>query len=46
MSFRLPSEGTPSLGVALEPWLVKEALTRLGDRRLTQDEQRIVLDAY
>jgi hypothetical protein len=31
--------------VLLEPWLVKAALDRLGDRRLTLDEQRTVFDA-
>lgn len=38
-------EGSSSLRVALKPWLVQAALMRLGDRRLTPDEQRIVLDA-
>jgi hypothetical protein len=31
--------------MALEPWIVEAALARLGDRRLTPEEQRIVVDA-
>jgi hypothetical protein len=31
--------------MALEPWIVKKALARLGDRRLTEDEQRTVIAA-
>ena len=29
--------------MALEPWLVEEALSRLGDRRLSRDEQAKVV---
>jgi hypothetical protein len=28
--------------MALEPWIVEAALARLGERRLTRDEQRVV----
>jgi hypothetical protein len=35
----------PSCRVVLEPWIIEAALARLGDRRLTPAEQRIVLDA-
>ncbi|TNE94822.1 MAG: hypothetical protein EP337_00015 [Rhodobacteraceae bacterium] len=31
--------------VALEPWIVEAALARLGARRLTREQQRIVLEA-
>jgi len=31
--------------MALEPWLVEVALTRFGERRLTREEQQIVLRA-
>ena len=31
--------------MVLEPWLVEAALARLGDRRLTLDEQQVVADA-
>jgi hypothetical protein len=31
--------------MALEPWIIEAALDRLGDRRLSLEEQRIVLDA-
>ena len=29
----------------LQPWIVEAALARLGDRRLTADEQRVVIEA-
>src|SRR4051812_34919879 len=35
----------PSARILLEPWLVQEALTRLGDRRLSPDEQAKVVRA-
>jgi hypothetical protein len=35
----------PSERVALEPWLVRAALARLGDRRLTRAEQEEVVQA-
>lgn len=35
----------PSARLALETWVVEEALARLGDRQLTVDEQRKVLEA-
>jgi hypothetical protein len=35
----------PTARMALEPWIVEVALARLGDRRLTNAEQRIILDA-
>ena len=31
--------------MVLEPWLVEAALARLGERRLTLEEQRSVVDA-
>lgn len=31
--------------MALEPWIVEAALARLGARRLTRDEQKVVLQA-
>ena len=33
-----------STRTVLEPWLISAALERLGDRRLTPDEQRKVVD--
>ena len=33
----------PSARMVLEPWLVEEALSRLGDRRLSRDEQEKVV---
>jgi hypothetical protein len=33
----------PSARMALEPWLVQTALSRLGDRRLSLDEQAKVV---
>src|SRR5215210_7395671 len=33
----------PSAPMVLEPWLVEEALSRLGDRRLSRDEQAKVV---
>lgn len=35
----------PSVRIKLEPWLVEAALARLGGRRLTVDEQRVVVEA-
>ncbi len=35
----------PSARMMLEPWLVQKALDRLGDRRLTRDEQATVVKA-
>lgn len=35
----------PTARIALEPWLVEEALARLGDRRLSRDEQLKVFKA-
>ena len=35
----------PSARVALEPWVIEAALARLGERKLTIEEQRVVLDA-
>lgn len=35
----------PSARMMLEPWVVKAALKRLGDRRFTREEQQIVLAA-
>ena len=35
----------PTARMALEPWLVQEALARLGDRRLSREEQAIVVAA-
>ncbi len=35
----------PSARMMLEPWLVQKALDRLGDRRLTRDEQEAVVKA-
>jgi len=35
----------PSAKILLEPWLVQEALSRLGDRRLSPDEQAKVVRA-
>src|SRR4051812_9912190 len=35
----------PSARIMLEPWLVQEALTRLGDRRLSADEQATIVRA-
>jgi hypothetical protein len=35
----------PSARMLLEPWLVEEALSRLGDRRLSADEQATVVRA-
>ncbi len=31
--------------MALEPWIVEAALARLGDRRLTVDEQQSIVNA-
>ena len=31
--------------MVLEPWIVEAALARLGERRLTLAEQRVVVDA-
>jgi hypothetical protein len=31
--------------MALEPWIVEAALDRLGDRRLTVEEQEVVVRA-
>jgi hypothetical protein len=33
----------PTARIALEPWLVEQALERLGDRRLSRDEQAMVV---
>ena len=35
----------PSAKMVLEPWLVEEALSRLGDRRLSMDEQATIVRA-
>ena len=35
----------PSARMMIEPWLVQKALDRLGDRRLTRDEQATVVKA-
>jgi hypothetical protein len=35
----------PSARVLLEPWLVEAALSRLGDRRLSREEQAKVVQA-
>ena len=35
----------PSARMMLEPWIVEAALARLGNRRLTRDEQQTVLKA-
>lgn len=35
----------PTARMMLEPWIVEAALARLGDRRLTRDEQEVVLAA-
>jgi hypothetical protein len=35
----------PSARMALEPWLVEAALSRLGDRRLSMDEQATIVRA-
>lgn len=35
----------PTARMALEPWIVEAALARLGSRRLTPDEQRIIVQA-
>jgi hypothetical protein len=35
----------PSARMALEPWLVEEALSRLGDRRLSMHEQATIVRA-
>jgi hypothetical protein len=35
----------PTARMMLEPWIVEAALQRLGDRKLTHEEQRIVLAA-
>ena len=35
----------PSARTAIEPWLVQQALDRLGDRRLTREEQETVVQA-
>ena len=35
----------PTARIALEPWLVEQALDRLGDRRLSPEEQEIVVKA-
>src|SRR4029077_7763569 len=35
----------PSAKMLLEPWLVEEALSRLGDRRLSMDEQATIVRA-
>ena len=44
MAVRLDPE-RPTARLALEPWLVEAALARLGDRRLTPDEQAVVVKA-
>jgi hypothetical protein len=33
----------PTARIQIEPWLVQASLDRLGDRRLTRDEQAVVL---
>jgi Family of unknown function (DUF5681) len=35
----------PTARIALEPWLVEQALERLGDRRLSREEQEVVVKA-
>ncbi len=35
----------PSARIMLEPWLVEAALSRLGDRRLSRDEQAKIVSA-
>jgi len=35
----------PTARIALEPWLVEQALERLGDRRLSREEQETVVKA-
>lgn len=35
----------PNAHMAIEPWLVQKALARFGDRRLTREQQKIVLNA-
>jgi hypothetical protein len=35
----------PTARMMLEPWIVEAALNRLGDRQLSREEQRTVLDA-
>jgi hypothetical protein len=35
----------PSARMVIEPWVVEEALSRLGDRRLSEDEQATVVRA-
>ena len=35
----------PTARMMLEPWIVEAALKRLGDRRLSREEQQIVLAA-
>lgn len=35
----------PTARMALEPWVIEAALSRLGDRRLTLEEQRTVMKA-
>lgn len=35
----------PTARIALEPWLVEQALERLGDRRLSREEQQVVVKA-
>ena len=35
----------PSARMLLEPWLVEKALARLGDRRLSREEQTKVFQA-
>lgn len=34
----------PSARMMLEPWIVEAALARLGDRRLSREEQQVVLE--
>jgi hypothetical protein len=35
----------PTARMALEPWIVEEALARLGSRRLSRDEQATIVRA-
>ncbi len=35
----------PTARIAIEPWLVEEALARFGDKRLSRDEQAKVVKA-
>lgn len=42
---RMLDRKRPTARMVLEPWLVQEALGRLGDRRFTPEEQRVVLKA-